>query len=103
MELKIQSMKDLVENNEDAKRLVSLKGHPQALKEKIKKNIDRIIKIFEGYDNLQLLGGLSLHYKPNVVLGESEAPFRKMSDGRTIRIRKIKPPMAVTKKIISLV
>lgn len=28
---------------------------------------------------------------------------RKMSDGRTIRIRKIKPPVAGTKKIISLV
>ena len=69
------SAKELVENNPKTREMYERSQRIPELKNKIRSNINNIISIFQTYDKIQLLGGLSLKHLPKIPLNDKDMPM----------------------------
>lgn len=73
--ISVHSVEDIVKSNPIIqKTLQKLQNLPE-LRNDIKQKIERIICIFQQYDKIQLLGGLSLRHLPKISLNEDHIPM----------------------------
>lgn len=70
--ISIFSVKDLAKNDPKIQEMVERTKHVPELKKEIQQKIDKIISIFQQYDKIQLLGGLSLKHIPKIPLKDDD-------------------------------
>lgn len=73
--ISIHSIKELAEINPEIREMYERAQRIPELKTEIRNNIDKIISIFQQYDRVQLLGGLSLKHLPEMPLDNKDIPM----------------------------
>ena len=73
--ISIFSVKDLAKKDPKIQEMVERTKHVPELKKEIHLKIDKIIRIFQQYDKIQLLGGLCLKHIPQIPLKDDDIPL----------------------------
>jgi hypothetical protein len=71
----ISSVEELAKKDPKIQEMYERTKHIPELKKEIQEKIDKIISIFQQYDKIQLLGGLSLKHLPKIPLSDKDVPM----------------------------
>ena len=71
----ISSVEELAKKDPKIQEMYERTKHIPELKKEIQEKIDKIISIFQQYDKIQLLGGLSLKHLPKIPLSDNDVPM----------------------------
>ena len=71
----ISTAEELAKNDPKIREMYERTKHIPELKKEIQQKIDKIISIFQQYDKIQLLGGLSLKKLPKIPLSNKDVPM----------------------------
>ena len=69
------SVEELAEKDPKIREMYERTKHIPELKKEIQQKIEKIISIFQQYDRIQLLGGLSLKHLPKIPLSDNDVPM----------------------------
>lgn len=73
--LSIHSVEEIAKNNPKIQEMLKQAQNMPEFKCEIQQKIEKIISIFQQYDKIQLLGGLSLTHLPKVALSDEHVPM----------------------------
>ena len=73
----ISTAEELAEKDPKIREIYECTKHIPELKKEIQQKIDKIIRIFQQYDRIQLLGGISLKHLPRIPLSDKDMPMLK--------------------------
>ena len=71
----ISTAEELAKKDSKIREMYERTKHIPELKKEIQQKIDKIISIFQQYDKIQLLGGLSLKKLPKIPLSDKDVPM----------------------------
>ena len=71
----ISTAEELAKKDSKIREMYERTKHIPELKKEIQQKIDKIIRIFQQYDKIQLLGGLSLKKLPKIPLSDKDVPM----------------------------
>lgn len=75
LNITISSVEELAKKDFKIQEMYERTKHIPELKKEIQQKIDKIISIFQQYDKIQLLGGLSLKKVPKIPLSDKDVPM----------------------------
>lgn len=75
LNISTHSAEELAKLNPEIREMYERAQRIPELRDEIRNNIDKIISIFQKYDKIQLLGGLSLKHLPKLPLKDTDIPM----------------------------